>query len=120
MKKVLVSIFCGFLSIIFCGIGGDGLDKKLDNFDCDYEVVEYYENGGLFVKIQCDNIEEFLSNIGVETVSRKLIAGREIIEGYCSSLDNYIINNGRKINLQISLSDEVLIGYPLIKNSFWK
>lgn len=118
MKKILVVIFCSFLSIIFCGNDGTHLNTKLDNLGCDYEVVECYSDGGFVAKIFEENFDDFFAKLDIEILSKNEVADRVIIEGYDSTLSNYIIRNGRRVNMQISVSDEILIGYPLIKNSF--
>ena len=55
----------------------------------------------------------------MQNVSKKYVSGRLIIEGYSSKFSKYLISNNQKINIQISVChDEMILGYPLIKNSF--
>lgn len=118
MRKFLVAIFIVFIAILYAFSGGVGLDKSLDSIGCDYSVIDYYDDGSMTLLVASEDVENILKFLCVEVVESKEISNRYIIEGYTSCLNNYILKNGRKINLQIAISDNVLLGYPLIKNSF--
>ena len=55
----------------------------------------------------------------MEVNSTYEVSDRLIIEGYTHRLKNYIVIDGRKTNIQMSICEDViLIGSPLINQSF--
>ena len=71
------------------------------------------------IKINLEDYEDLISKLDVFVVSKNVLDDRIIIEGYTNKLKNFNVINNNKINIQISLFDNVcLVGYPLIKNSF--
>lgn len=71
------------------------------------------------VGISPNNVDELLNKLDVKVVSKFKVSERLIIEGYTTKIANYIVIDGRKINVQISVSDDVaLVGSPLIDGSF--
>ena len=82
------------------------------------EIIE--DNlGSQIVKIDGCEYEQIIDELNLEIYSEKYIEDRLIIEGYSNRISNYISNNNLKINVQIAVSDScVIIGCPLIKNSF--
>ena len=60
-----------------------------------------------------------VDKLNLQNCNKFFIEDRYIIEGYSSHINNYIVMNNRKINIQISVSNGVcLIGSPVIKKSF--
>lgn len=83
-----------------------------------YVIIESDETYQV-LEIDASEIDKILSHLNVEIINKKNVSGRLIIEGFSLALNDYIIINNRKINIQISIDDDsCLIGYPLIKNSF--
>ena len=114
----LVVLFVVFLMSLFSFECKNNLitysSKCCNSFEiiCDdnqFQVVELFES----------DYEKIISKLNLETVNKFVVDDRLIIEGYTNKIKNYIVLDGRKINVQISLSaDKCLIGSPLIKNSF--
>lgn len=89
--------------------------KKLD-VNCEY-IIDGGSNQ--LVKINEDNYSKIINNLNVEIVKKYEIEDRLIIEGYTKELNDYKVINNQKINIQMSITEnEILIGYPLIYNSF--
>lgn len=88
-----------------------GFEKKLsDNCvrlsDSAYEIID-----GDYLKT--------LDDLNICIVNKFCIDDRLIIEGYSNLIKDYVVINNQKVNVQISIADDiVLLGVPLIKNSF--
>lgn len=118
MKKLLVVFFVISIAVVYSFSYHVGLDKRLCDIGCEYDIIEYYDNGDMTLQISGDDIDKILNELCVEIIEKNYVSDRCIIEGYTSKLNKYIVKSGRKVNLQISISDSVIVGYPLIKNSF--
>jgi len=119
MKKI-ISIFIVFvLVILYFSTNKTTLSYLLGSFgyDVSIEYLGYSEIVTLDNEVNCDDL---LRNLNLEIYSKDIISDRIVIEGYTSKINKYILINGKKTNIQISISDdEFIIGTPLIKNSFW-
>ncbi|MBO7508602.1 MAG: hypothetical protein J6T39_03055, partial [Clostridia bacterium] len=52
-------------------------------------------------------------------VSMQFVDKYVVLQCYDKSLENYLLVDGKKVNIQIALTDaEINIGYPLILNGF--
>jgi len=118
MKKI-ISIFIVFvLVILYFSTNKTTLSYLLGSFgyDVSIEYLGYSEIVTLDNEVNCDDL---LRNLNLEIYSKDIISDRIVIEGYTSKINKYILINGKKTNIQISISDdEFIIGTPLIKNSF--
>lgn len=84
-------------------------------------VVLVNEKDSQLVSIIEEDLDQFLNKINLQNCNKFFIEDRLIIEGYSSKINDYIVINNNKINIQISVCDNrCLIGSPVIKNSFWK
>ena len=82
-------------------------------------VVLSDDNDSRLVSILDEDLELFVDKLNLQNYSEFYIEDRLIIEGYSSMIDDHIVINNNKINIQISVSDGAcLIGSPMIKNSF--
>ena len=119
LKRALGIIFIFFLLISCCnGASGDTLISCFKNESIDMIICEN-DNG--YQLLKCDErfYKNVLKKLNVVIVNKYYIDDRIIIEGYTHKFKKYIISNGMKINVQLSIFDNhCLIGYPLIKNSF--
>lgn len=71
----------------------------------------------MFFKI--DELDNIINSLGLEIHSKNYVSDRLIIEGYSQKLSNYVVVNNLKTNIQISVDGEkIIVGYPLIKDSF--
>ena len=68
------------------------------------------------------NIEDYdkiIDDLGLEIHSCKQVSGRKIIEGYSGKLKDFVVINGMRVNVQMSITDEkIIFGYPLISGAF--
>jgi len=79
-------------------------------------LVSSYDNNFICY----DNIDELMSRLNLNVVSERVISDRVIIEGYSSLINDYVVVNNHKVNVQMCLlEDKILVGVPLIKGSFW-
>ena len=117
--KRFISIFLVFVLMIFGYIYSSrnlnsclcdaGIEYEIKQVDADSEVLVF--SGELY--------KDIIDKLGVEIVSIKDIYGRKIVEGYSAKLSKFKVINERKVNIQMSLfDDKLIVGYPLIKNSF--
>lgn len=117
--KYLLVVFVSSIVIFASSNNENTLINFTKNNLQDYSIVTLDDECDV-VKISCDDIDEFFSLLNVEICNSFYKSDRKIIEGYCSKFNNFVVSNNRKINIQISICDDyVLIGSPLIKNSFW-
>lgn len=81
------------------------------------EISNSYSNEVLH--FDKDKLQEILNCLDLEIHSENLVADRMILEGYSQKLNNYVVVNNLKTNIQIAISDdEIIVGYPLISGSF--
>jgi len=114
----VVVLVCLFIFSIV-GIGDSMSLISYLNSDCEnIEIVDCDEFCQV-IKIDKENSSVLLSNLCVEEINKFYIEDRLIVEGYTNKLKKYVVVDGMKMNIQVSISDNVcLVGYPLIKNSF--
>lgn len=115
MKRYFAILFCvcTLLLIVF-----SGRDITLLGMIKNANIDASFESDNL-AKIDIDDLCSLLSSLDVEIVSKNKVEDRIIIEGYSPKINNGILVNGFKINLQLSISDNVVIvGSPLIYGSF--
>ena len=78
--------------------------------------IAYIYKDGVF---EIENYEGLLYKLQCQVVDKKYVSDRLVIEGYSGLIQDYVVINGNKVNVQISISDDVvLLGCPLIKSSF--
>ena len=108
MMVLFVDFYSSKSSLIYCLNRIDFETCVIEN-NCDSQVI----------KIDKNNCKKLLKNLSVEINKKYELGNRIIIEGYTNKLNDYILINNIKTNLQISIfEDDCLVGYPLIKNSF--
>ena len=107
------------MGFLYCFASGNSMFWGLSRgIDC-VEVLSDLDNEKL-LKINGCLVDDFVEFLDLQNYSKFTIEDRVVIEGYSNKLNNYIVINNKKINVQISVSQDCcLVGYPLIKNSFW-
>lgn len=104
---VLLSFFCITMYSKDCFI-----IKTIENYDYSIIGIDQYQISNI-------DYQELIKNLNVEVVQENVVSDRLIIEGYVSSIDDYVVLNGRKVNIQLSVFDNnIILGVPLIKESF--
>ncbi len=70
--------------------------------------------------IECDlDISTLCSVLSLDNIHYCYVGSSLVCEGYTAKLHDYKVVNGKKVNIQMSYFDEKLVvGYPLIYNSF--
>lgn len=118
MKKYL-SIILILLSVFLVNFHKNSSLISVASKVCNnYEIIDDNFNGQI-VKVDNENLQKIMDELCVEIISKNYVCGRDIIEGYSNVLNDYIVINGRKTNIQISIIDNyILVGYPLINNYF--
>ena len=109
-------IFIVFVTVMFSG-NNDSLVNALGclNSDCDIIV----SNDSEIVYLSNVDYENIIDTLGLEIHYSGYISDRFIVEGYSNKLNDYIVVDGIKTNVQISVFDnQIIVGYPLIDNSF--
>ena len=114
---------CVIMILILIVFNSTIIHNKDDFFSLVNDVCDNAEmvdnNDFKVVKIDGLNYLNILDKMHVQIIRKFVIDDRLIIEGYTNQLNDYIVVNNIKTNLQISVSDNIcLVGYPLIKNSF--
>ena len=116
MKKFIVFIVIICLSIINFFTYRDMTLLGILN---DLSIIEYSINDGNECVVLSNSLDEVVDKLNIKYYRKISINDREIIEGYIPNLNRYYVSNNTKINVQISCSREsVIVGYPIIKNSF--
>ena len=106
------------MSFLYCFASSNSMFFDLSRgVDC-VEILSDLDNEKL-LKIKGCLVDDFVEFLDLQNYSKFTIEDRVVIEGYSNKLNNYIVINNKKINVQISVSQDCcLVGYPLIKNSF--
>lgn len=64
-------------------------------------------------------LNEIIDGLNLEIYLMREISDRVIIEGYTNKLNNFVVVNNLKINIQIAIDEnKITLGYPLIDGSF--
>ena len=119
MIRFVSVVFALFLMVCLCfGYQKDTLVLYAKNVDDEVEIIDSFNDYEL-IKINREKLEKFINRLSLNIISKNTISDSLIIEGYTAKLNNYVVSNNTKINVQISIVDNVcLVGYPLIKKSF--
>ncbi len=71
------------------------------------------------IRVEGINYNDILDKLDVEITNKFDVSDRLIIEGYSSRFTDYILVDSYRVNIQMSIcEDYILLGSPLIKNSF--
>lgn len=114
MKKYLCFIFVIFVSSL----------ALLGNYNTleSYAIssgIEFVDLGDGVIKIGLIDYNDFVDELDINIISEFEVSDRVIIEGYSSRFKDYIVVDGFKVNIQMSVfEDSVVIGSPLINGSF--
>jgi len=118
MKKILMLSFLCFFIILNLFIYDN---QTLISFIPEVAEVLVYDkdDNGEVVTVRC-SLSDVLECNNISDIKFIELEDRLVVEGYCDSLSKFVVNDGRKMNVQMSVFDDVIvIGYPLIKKSFW-
>lgn len=119
MKRMvsLIIVFVIVLLLYFFNFTNLNLMLKVQGFDV--ENFEYNDNYQT-LELDASSLNKLTSFLNLEVVNKNEISDRVIIEGYSYKLKDYVVINGRKVNIQLSIFDnKIIMGYPLINGSFW-
>lgn len=108
-----------FISVLFCFTSeGCRFFVYAHETFCNVEVlIDKFDEK--LIKVNNLNIDDFIDCISLQNCKKFVIEDRVVIEGYSNKINNYIVLNDNKINIQISIfSDYCLIGCPLINIAF--
>ena len=98
--------------------GNDRVFGLVDLANVNYDIIDF-STSNFTISMSLDEWKSVRNNIVVEEVSSSLICDRDVIEYYSPMINDYVIVNGRKVNLQVSIFDgECIVGSPLIEKSF--
>ena len=94
-------------------------EKKVRYFDlCEMQKVNL-NNVELVGETKYFNLESFKQSLNLKIISCEEVAGRLVLTGFSSKLRKFNYVNGQRVNVQVSLStDLVKVGSPLILGSF--
>ena len=118
MKRILAMITI-FISILFfyfysTSTAYEVLKKQkivACEFDCnsDNEILVFDKK----------YLDEIIDGLNLEIYLMKEISDRIVIEGYTNKLNDFVVVNNMKVNIQMSIDEEkITLGYPLIDASF--
>lgn len=119
MKRMvsLILVFAIVLLLYFFNFTNLNLMLKVQGFDV--ENFKYNDNYQT-LELDASSLNKLTSFLNLEVVNKNEISDRVIIEGYSNKLKDYVVINGRKVNIQLSIFDnKIIMGYPLINGSFW-
>lgn len=119
MKRMvsLIVVFVIVLLLYFFNFTNLNLMLKVQGFEV--ENFEYNDNYQT-LELDASSLNKLTSFLNLEVVNKNEISDRVIIEGYSNKLRDYVVINGRKVNIQLSIFDnKIIMGYPLINGSFW-
>lgn len=90
-----------------------------DQLNIEYSLCDFGDEC-VVISIEGVDYNYIIDALDLEIVNKKEIADRLVVEGYSSKIHDYITINNRKINIQLSIVEDMLfVGNPLIYNSFW-
>ena len=116
MQKSLIIVFVIVLLLYFFNFTNLNLMLKVQGFEV--ENFEYNDNYQT-LELDASSLNKLTSFLNLEVVNKNEISDRVIIEGYSNKLKDYVVINGRKVNIQLSIFDnKIIMGYPLINGSF--
>lgn len=94
------------------------LENLLIVNDVDYDVLDSSE--GVEIVSVTSDLEDVLDIFDLVVVRQFEIDNKMVVEGYSNKIKNYIVVDGLRINVQVCKSDDnMIVGSPLIKSSFW-
>lgn len=119
MKRFLPLLCILLLAILYCTRDSNRLENYLIINCSNYQSIVSDGDSEVY-RVRGFDYRSMFGDFNFEKVSENVVAGRTIVEGYTPLLDKYVVIGNRKINLQISISDEgdIVLGYPLIESSF--
>lgn len=88
---------------------------KAINKVCDFELNK--------TPFECDvldgDYQSIFNKLNVVVIRKFFIEDRLVVEGYSSYINDYVVVNGVRVNIQVSqFGDKCVLGVPLIRNSF--
>jgi hypothetical protein len=83
------------------------------------EKINYNVIDDNLISIDCMDVDDVLGVYLVNVDRRFYVSDRLVIEGYSPLICGYRLVDGKRVNIQVSFSDNgLLIGSPLIESSF--
>lgn len=119
MKRMvsLIIVFVIVFLLYFFNFTNLNLMLKVQGFDVENFV---YNDNYQTLELDASSLNKLTSFLNLEVVNKNEISDRVVIEGYSNKLKDYVVINGRKVNIQLSIFDnKIIMGYPLINGSFW-
>ena len=87
--------------------------------DDNVNLIDYYNDGDCeMFSVEC-SLDGVLDCLELKNLKIFEVGDSVVVEGYSDSLNKYIVKDGERVNVQLSVFEGcVVIGYPLIKKSF--
>ena len=117
MKKFLFIMVSVFVVVLNICIENKGV--LCSKFSSNYNIYDFvfFDESECF-KIEGD-LDDVINILGVEIHNSFVIDDHVIVEGFVDGLSDSVVINGFRVNVQLSGCDGVVIvGIPLIENSF--
>ncbi|MBE5757704.1 MAG: hypothetical protein E7345_02075 [Clostridiales bacterium] len=116
IKRVCCVIILGVLLVVNFYLNNVNYTYNFLVNNCDENVSCIGENEYEFLSLY---LNDFLDKSNAEIVNDFYLEDRRILECYSSEISDYVIIDNNRVNIQISVYDNVCeVGIPLIKNSF--
>ena len=115
----VIRVFSVIILLVLFAINTYCNDCCYDNVVNAMSLLSCRQNKYGDYNVSCDQVDSIIKNLNALVVNKKEVSDRVVIEAYSPLINDYVIVNNIKINIQISIADEnCILGIPLIKNSF--
>jgi len=117
MKRI-ISLIIIFIILVLCAeFKKTTLFLELKNSGIVIEKFE--EKSSQEIVTTTSDFSDVSKALNLCIYSDYVLSDRRVIEGYSNKLNSYIVIDGKKVNIQLSIYDDlIVVGYPLIFNSF--
>lgn len=117
MKRIVCFVIIFIVLILCVGINKSTLFLELKNSGI--VIDKFEEKSGQEIVTTTTAFDDVSRALNLFVYSDKILSDRRVLEGYSNKLNSYIVIDGRKVNIQLSIYDDlIVVGYPLIFNSF--
>lgn len=118
MKKVVSVVLITLIMLIGFFTQRASLLSVIESSELDYHISVINDDYQL-LELSADDYKNVASMLNLEIVNKLELSDRIVIEGYSNKLQNHLTIDNKKINIQISITENLLlVGSPLIYDSF--
>ncbi len=118
MKRIVAIIIVLLLFAIAYFINAKDLVSILNFSHVEFAIVDA-DAQSQTVEISEEFLNQLISVLDLQINKDEQVAQRRIVEGYSPKLSKWLNINNLKTNIQLAIVDsKVIVGYPLITNSF--